>query len=340
MGTVLLGGAMLDHTLVLSGHGVGLLQHPTIWAFLFAQGLLPFTAERAHRVFQTLPRWAAGVLSREDGQESFRARSEGLERHLGRETNASRALYIVLILLGFLCVAWNSIQNQRPLEFLGFDFWDSSNHAWGYWLSRVAKTYLWMLFFPAIIHCQAGILLAASGVIRDAAQRGVLRVQLFHSDGCGGFRGLIQMVLGSLSPFLLVATLLALGTFAVNGKLDVTTVGGLLLAVAVFLVLYAIPAARLRQAIRKAKGHRRDEISRAQDMWFSVLLASTMATQAQKDAASLIDSLGLLSARVAAVPDWPQGRTVVRLVGLAMGSPLLTAAIKALLAKYVPPALP
>ena len=123
----------IDHTWLMNGKNTGLLEHPTIWAFFIIQIISPVFLKKAiERLFTFLKE--NDII---DSKKELSGYLTLFNRQTSRQMNFSRFSFVFLSFIGLICFAWNSFQNQAPLKFQGFDFWDSFNHPFVYWLSRI-----------------------------------------------------------------------------------------------------------------------------------------------------------------------------------------------------------
>ena len=170
--------------MTLPGRSLGLFEHPTIWAFLLLQIVLPITMRSSLRALSNGRGWFAEVRSRSDAQ--LRDPVLSLHRFAQLRDALSQSVASLFYLIGLAAFVWNTYQNQRPLVALSYDFWDSSLHAWGYWTTRVYKLYLfaWLLPYLALLH--AGVLIVILSFIREARKSAALRLIPYHVDDLGG----------------------------------------------------------------------------------------------------------------------------------------------------------
>jgi hypothetical protein len=314
--------AFLDGSLYFQGRDVGLLEHPTVYAFFLAQWLLPSFVLQAIESFGAIPRQINPPLSPEFLRTTFSEHAEWLRSSMLRNSNLSRFLYGLAVAAGLAALIWNTLQNQRP-ERLGFDFWDSSHFMFGFYFSRVYKFYLWVLFLPALFHAQLFVFLAISKLLLNAAKGSHLVLEPFHPDDCGGVRTLIDPAILPLLPSLLIASLLAICALGVHERLDATPIIGISTVSAVFLALYLIPAYSLRKAIIAEKERQLTQIAAKQNnVYFKILSIQEPSSDAVKNADQTIASLQNIAKRVRSLPHWPQIATAIRAASVASASPI------------------
>lgn len=317
-------GSIRDDTFMLSLPNVGLIQHPGIWWFLIGQVWLPFLVRRAVRQFQKLPELPDKALSAHYTKVRFASQLEHLGIWLRAESNGSRIVYGLLTTLGACAWAWNTYSNQRP-ETVGFDFWDSNRHLWGFSVTRFYKGYFWFGVLPCVAHIQIGLLFAMRRLIRDANRRRGLIMEPYHSDGAGGLSVFIDTALNPMVPTVFIASMISLSAVFVHKRYDITTVSGLTLACLAFILMYLMPATTLRNAIKREKRRQLRKIARLQQKLYGEVTTPVTRDSSLKVAESVETIMGLTSVveRVRMLPEWPQLHRTFRLVVLAWGSPVV-----------------
>jgi hypothetical protein len=339
MAMVLVISSWIDGTLWMQGRAVGFLEHPGIITFLLAQAYVPFVAVKAVEQLAKPEDFATSALSPSFIANEVAPAWDRYSTSVKRKDGRGWRLYKLLFLIGFLAVAWNSIQNQDPIRFVHFDFWDSALHPFGYWSTRVYKSYLWLLIIPAITHLLILSALSVRAIIIAAGKtKDGLVLDPYHEDGCGGVKVIVNALLRPMRPIALLAALLAFDAFYVHAKFDLTTIGGFTLTLAFFAMIYVTPAISLRRTIRREKQRQIQELRKKQTELYSSLYRSTTAT-VQSDVAQTILSLSEVCKNVANIPEWPQLRTALNIVAIAYASPaiaFIANGAKRVLQQYLP----
>jgi len=328
-------GSASDSTLLLEGPNVGLLEHPTILAFLLAQYAVFGSVWAALASLRNIDRWGAEVVAQSYLVPKARTVQRWIRQRIRRRTPASRTYYRLLQLVGFAVFAWNSFQNQQPYRLVGFDFWDSALHVWGYWCTRAFKLYFWVMFIPAVTHAQTYAVLGVSGLLQKAAAVHELGIKPLHHDGCGGARGFVDMVISPLTPSAIVASLMLFSSVSMHGKLDPTTVGAGLLFIVALLAVYVMPSVVVRDAIVSEKRRQRSRITDIHASMLSSLLNvdSLSSKDALPDLASRLQTLEYLrciSDQIGSVSDWPRLGKAWQMISITASSPVLAMALTSL----------
>ena len=240
---------------MLPGPDVGLLEHPTILSFLLLQ--LVALRVTAASLGSLLATWNEDTLPftrdfRDGIGHNFI--DEYWNSYLKRRDNISKFIFSLFTMVGVVSFVWNSYQNQAPSRFLGFDFWDSSHHYFGYWSTRLYKFYLWTLFLPALGHALFGLFLLFARILSAARAEDALVLKPYDSDSAGGVRVLTSPLVRPISAVFFVCSLGAFSALAVHRELDLTPLIGVTL-LAFFLgsglLSYSIPLSRAVQAEKR-----------------------------------------------------------------------------------------
>lgn len=327
-GSVLIFCAAQDGTLWMNGRATGFFEHPVIFIFLIAHAYVPFAVMRAV-AHQVDPRgFSPSALPNTFVEIQVTSTLERFRCSVSRDDNRGQALYVALLTVGAAAFVWNSYQNQVPLKEVGFDFWDSSLHPWGYWGTRVYKFYLWLFLIPSISHLLILSVWSISSIITAVAkQEHGLELDPYHEDGCGGVKLLVDSLLNPLIPVAFIAATLAFAAYFVHGKFDVTTTGGFLLAIAFLMLIYIKPAISLRQTIAREKHRQVSEIKKKQREYYQRLQQQEVSNR-DTGPAQAIFTLSEVCKHISNIPDWPQLDRAVKVVTIAGSSPVLAWGVK------------
>lgn len=320
--------AKLDQTIFLDEHPVGFLEHPAIFVFLLSQAVLPFFVERGLVSFLRLSERSDTVLSPEVAQKELPRYCSWLRESIVLRTNTGRVVYVVFVIAGFAFFAWNSFQNQLPYTLVGKDFWDSALHPWGYWSTRLYKFYVWLVVAPLLAHAQVMLVIAMKNFLLSAVRQRGLTLEPYHADGCGGVKVFIDSVLSPMIPVVISAVLLTLSAFFVHRKYDVTTIGGLLLACALFIFVYLVPAVTLRKCISLEKARQLAEVTETQNKLYSIVKHDGSDSSRVSEALGIIGDLSEVCRQISGIPNWPQLARVVKVASIAASSPIIALVAK------------
>ncbi len=303
-------GSSIDQTLIMKGKDTGLLEHPTSWCFIIIQIAAPFFLSRSiEKLFIFL-----------DGNDVINSKKELasyitlFNKYTLRQTNLSVLSYRLLTLIGLICFVWNSFQNQAPMKYLGFDFWDSFNHPFGYWLTRVYKFYMWVLFFPAIIHIHFSGLFTLHTLLKDAEREKFFVLKPYNQDEYAGVGIIIKIAINPPIPLLLLGSVSVLAAFFIHGQIGITPIIGLSLMSLLFLLIYFIPAVRLRKIIKSEKKRQLSEITEKQNSLYFELVRSEK-TMVNPDNLETLNSLTIVFDQVKSISAWPYWKSILKVVG-------------------------
>jgi len=318
----------VDGTIYIDGRPVGFIEHPAIFVFLVSQAVLPFFVERGLGSFLQLAERADTVLSPDVIRDDLPRYCSWLRESIALRTLLGRILYIIFVIAGFAFFAWNSLQNQRPYALVGTDFWDSALHMWGYWSSRVYKFYVWLIVAPLLAHAQVMLVIAMKDLLLLAVRKRGLTLEPYHSDGCGGVKVFLDSVLSPMVQVVVSAAMLTLSAFFVHRKYDVTTIGGLLVACALFVFVYLIPAATLRKCIRFEKERQLSEVTETQNKFYAIVTDESSDSAKVSEALGILGDLSEVCRQITGIPNWPQLARVIKVTSVAAGSPIIAGTAK------------
>jgi hypothetical protein len=300
---ILLAG-FLDGTFILPGSGIGLLEHPVIWCFIGIQMLSPFMINKAIKGFEDAN--SKLTLNSSVSPSNIESYYAQFVNGTALKSNANRLIWMLLTLLGLIAFAWNSFQNQQPLRFLGFDFWDSIYHPYGYWITRVYKFYLWVLLFPALVHVEFVLFRQGVSMIKEAYKSGSLKLEPFHSDKAGGFKITLDYFIKPINPILILVGIATLIVVLIHKKPDFTVISGLLCISTVFSIAYLIPSWQISIVIKAEKKRLQDEINAKQNSVLDHLLIGVISANEETDnQISRIVSWDKVIDKIDKLPAWP-----------------------------------
>ena len=250
-GVAILVGSIIDGSLVLEGRNVGLLEHPTIWAFFSLQIALPISLRRSTRKLlraRTSLR-ALGALDANSSEQLI----VPLLRFSTLRDGEARLVATAFYCFGLTAFVWNTYQNQLPGVVVPYDFWDSKTYFCGFWITRIYKLYLfaWLLPYIALLH--TAILITALQLVRRARVLGKLKLQPFQPDGVGGLGFLPELVTRPIIIGVFLGLLPTAGAFQIHRVPDITPMMGLATLLLATSTTYFVPILSFRADITAAK---------------------------------------------------------------------------------------
>lgn len=301
----------IDHTFTMIGTDLGLIQHPAIWMFFIIQAVIPFS------ICIALTRFLCFLKGNEiiQPETDLSIYTDFFQKFINRKTNLSQLVFVLATTIGLISFVWNSFQNQQPYKFLGFDFWDSINHLFGYCITRLYKFFLWVLFFPAIVHIHVAMIITLKKLLNDAVEKGFLTLRPYHQDETGGVSEIIKAAINPFIPVLLVVAFTVLSVIIVHHKVEATPIIGLCMLNFLFVMVYIIPATSLNKIIKIQKKSQVKEITETQNSIFNTLIRHEETDRLFRNVDSLNGMLPVIK-QIKSIPDWPYFNRVSKLIGL------------------------
>lgn len=320
--------AAIDRTFIMRGIDVGFLEHPTIFAFLLLHLVGVRVLFRASLKLRELPRRSDTCLNHTDSRKIQRALATIEHQLSSPPTGWSAGLLTALYLVGAACFIWNSFQNQQPLRFLGFDFWDSSHHTAGYWVTRAYKFYLFCLLLPALAHGVFVIVQAFWRLLESVKEEGGVALDPFQVGRSGGCDRLVEPLTTILYPLIVVGAIANLSALLVHRELDLTPVIGIALLFLGGLFLFFGYSWPLRIAIERERRYALSRIAQLQAELCQRYLRRGLTGDAETASLRLLDDL---RSRFLGLPAWPHLRPVTKALSLITGSQYALVLLKAVL---------
>jgi hypothetical protein len=326
MALILIGASSLDHSLLLRGHDVGLLQHPGIWSFLGLQIALPISIYHSIGKLQGAGEWLTSI--RPTGGASHQKLQRRVIEFVRLRNRGGRATASVLYSAGIAAFVWNTYQNQRPGVLVPFDFWDSATYPWGFWATRFYKLYLfgWLLPYVALVH--VGILKAVLRHVHDARLSGSLRLVPFHPDGVGGL-GLVPSIVSTpVAISLLAAAVPMAAALEVHRGFAVTPLIGITLLLALILGAYLLPIWYLRRDIVALKRDLVDRLRNRQQAYYARIADTLGDEQNLSDANQALEYFDKVCLRIQAISNYPHFKKLMAYTGAAITPSVVSTLLK------------
>ncbi|MDQ7250950.1 hypothetical protein [Dongia sedimenti] len=230
---------------------------------------------------------------------------------------------------GLGAFVWNTYQNQLPRIVVPYDFWDSSLHGFGYWITRFYKFYLFVWLLPYIAFIHTAILWAVLKAIREKRLAGELVLQPFHRDGLGGFGAIPSLISTPVAIALLVAALPLAGAIEIHRTADVTPLTGILVILAAATIAYGIPLLRLHTDIVELKSATVEKLRRLQQIYYDDTIAGKVVDRdAVQRASEALDYFDKLCARVDAISNYPHLARMIRFLGIALAPTAISVVVQ------------
>jgi hypothetical protein len=301
--TLLCLSSIYENCFYMPGNEIGFIEHPVIYCFFIIQIMAPFRIE---------------VMAAKYLDKVGKVRGEANLEFLGPKSKLITPIFPLFTLLGLCALAWNSIQNQQPIRYLGFDFWDSSKHQICYWSSRIYKFYLWAILFPVLF--QIIVLFAAKTVtiLKFNKKNNLKFIEPFHSDKMGGYRYFSNYIINSLYPILLLIGVATCFVLLIHEKFDPTSLIGLISTTIFFVLIYFLPAIEFYRIILYERKSILEQIDARKDEYINKILANTnLKDSAFKEQVESLNSFEKLTDRIKLITPWPSMFSVLNKIVLA-----------------------
>src|ERR1051326_379592 len=307
----------IDHSLILPGRNVGLLEHPTIWTFIGLQIALPLSVRSS---LKKLLHCRARIRAIAQSKGGFLTEIvKPLQRFVHLQDNDSKAFGTLFYCVGLTAFVWNTYQNQLPGIIVPYDFWDSKNYFWGFWVTRVYKLYLFAWFLPYIALIHTGILVVVLRFLRRARITGKVKLLPFHADGVGGLGFVPPLVTNPIIVTLLISSTSVFAAFEVHRALDVTPLLGLTVLVGSAAVAYIVPICFLRSDIIALKRDLAEKLTSLQQACYSSIIEGpNLDFDTLRKGNEALDYFGKVIARVEVIPNYPHLKRLLKFTGLAV----------------------
>jgi hypothetical protein len=320
-------GSVIDGSLILDGRNVGLLEHPGIWVFFGLQIVLPLSIRNSLKKLLKARR-RIGEITKADEKVSDIINTP-LLKFLYLQNKESRFMAAVIYCTGLTAFVWNTYQNQLPGIIVPFDFWDSKNYFWGFWITRVYKFYLlvWLLPYVAMIHIS--ILVVTLRLIRRARLSGKLKLIPFHPDGFGGLGFMPGLVTTPIIVTLLMSSVSTAAAFEVHRAADVTPLMGLAVVVISVGIAYIVPILFLRADIISMKREAIKKLRLLQQSHYSKIIEDqNLDSEKLSNGNEALDYFEKVCSRIQSISNYPHLGRILRYAGLSLVPSIISLILK------------
>lgn len=317
----------LDHSLILGGRDIGLLQHPALWGFPLLQIVLPLCIRQALQKLQSA-RLRNGEITKVKRRRAI-LNGRQIRRFLALKDRESRVAAMLIHCAGLSAFIWNTYQNQRPGIVVPFDFWDSTTYLWGFWFTRAYKLYLFAWLLPYIAMIYVAILIATLRFIKRARTDGKLILLPFHPDGVGGLGFVTSLISTPIVVTLIVGSLGITVAFLVHRTADVMPLIGLVVLFTWAFIAYFLPILFLRSDIVAMKRAMLEKLRTLQQANYSQIIDSHgMDVEMLGKGKEALDYFDNVCAKVQALSNYPHLKRVISALGFAATTSTFSMALK------------
>lgn len=312
----------VDNSFFIEGSGLGLLEHPSIWFFILLQFILPYTIIKISQKILDKNNFKHSIIEDTFFIDDYQKVVNNFLKYISLKTVYSKIIFSNLTAIGIICFAWNSFQNQNPIKFLGFDFWDSSNYLYGYFISRFYKFYLWVGLLPVLSHIIIGFLLIIIKMIKSAKELNLIKLKPYHEDGAGGSKIYVDVIIKPLIMPIMCIIILSFVVILIHQKLDITVIINLNFIALLFVLLYLIPMLTLRKVVNDEKNSQLRKINLYQNEILQELLENKKTEKYRKEHFELLNELNSLLYKIKSISTTPSLRYAFKIIAV-INSPIL-----------------
>lgn len=325
----MLTASALDHSLILAGPNIGLLEHPALWGFPLLQIVLPLLIRQSLQKLQRA-RLRAGEIAQVERQRSLLSGTP-IRKFLSWQDKESRLAATLIYCTGVAAFVWNTYQNQRPGIVVPYDFWDSKTYFWGFWITRVYKLYLFGWLLPYIAMVQVAILVVMLRLVRRARIAGKLELLPFHPDGVGGLGFVASIISAPIIAILIVGSLSTAVAFLVHRAPDVTPLIGFTILIIWAVAAYFVPILFLRSDIVALKKEALEKLRTLQQANHSRVTEShgTDLEMLSKGKEAL-DYFDNVCEKIQAISNYPHLKRLIGWIGFVVTTSTISTALKLL----------
>lgn len=316
----------LDHSWILPGHDIGLLEHPALWGFPLLQIVIPLCVRQSLQKLQNA-RLRNGEIRKVGGKPS--ALIEPIRKFLRWQDKGSRLAAAAFYLIGFAAVVWNTYQNQKPGIVVPYDFWDSKNFVWGFVFTRIYKLYLFGWLLPYIGMVQVALLVVTLRFVRHARKSGKLKLFPFHPDGVGGLGFVASLISTPVIITVVVGSLATAVVFFAHHGVAATPLMALALLVSWAFVAYFVPIFFLRSDIVAMKREMLEKLRGLQQENYSQITQSHgHDVEMLGKGKEALDYFDKVCTNIQAISNYPHLRRLLSFSSLSMVPSLIQIGIK------------
>jgi hypothetical protein len=320
-------GSVMDGSLILDGRNVGLFEHPGIWVFFGLQIALPLSIRHSLKKLLRARKRISEITKSEVGFSEIV--SKPLLEFLHLQNKEGKFAAAIIYCTGLAAFVWNTYQNQLPGIVVPFDFWDSKNYFWGFWITRVYKFYLlvWLLPYIAMVHIS--ILSVTLRLIRRARLSGKLKLIPFHPDGFGGLGFMPSLVTIPIIVTLLMSSASTAAAFEVHRAADVTPLMGLAVVIISVGVAYIVPILFLRADITSMKRETIEKLRLLQQSYYSKIIDDqNLDFEKLSKGNEALDYFEKVCGKIQSISNYPHLGRLLRYAGLSLIPSVISVILK------------
>jgi len=183
-------GCWLDGTWAMAGDNKGFSQYYGFWViFVTTPVIFLLTSQLVGSFIGYFedPEAYCGNLT----NESKRRVQTLVTRHIRSLEGRSRSFWILMFVLLVFLFWWtfnvvNTWAPTKPFETFGHDVFDTSAHPFGFYTTKVYLFFVFVLVYGPAAYVALHVTASMISILKLLSTRGLLQVDVFHADNCGG----------------------------------------------------------------------------------------------------------------------------------------------------------
>lgn len=196
--------AIYEDTLYMEGENQGLLELPGVIGILvgdlLTMSIVQWMVNHAEKMTKYFPTDKSRLSRR-----YLKIAKTKMLSYIRFENRGAR-IYLLMCLFATLFWANNARQTLDPYRFYGCDVFGSMSNPIGYFLEKIVFFISWVVLLPYMAYVSLVITFTFFKLISTTRKHNMLKFNIFHKDGCGGFS-----YLGDANIIFLVGMLVVYG---------------------------------------------------------------------------------------------------------------------------------
>jgi hypothetical protein len=318
-----IGGAAIDRTFFIQADvGRGLFRHFGFWGYVFTSPLIAFLT-------WLLLKGTAEITDRVTMYTTELELPDGLKRLIDFHTRILQLrtwfslLLVVGAFLGFCVTLLNMKWVMDPIPHYGANSFDSKDHLAGFITMRLYVGLLSMVLYPVAVFLCLEVTWFIHDVLSYIWRKGIVRIEFFHPDNCGGFSafGSLNLTIMGIYFLILIELLAAIRTH--SGHIQIQIIP--LCVISILMVLQSIGAVySIHRCVRRKRAEALRSVTDQLDSGFKSVQTEN----------STFSNLLLLRNHLLQIKTFPYSRYVLGLVNLLRFAPAAIGLLKLLSRVY------
>ena len=242
--------SLLEGTWRMPANSTGLLRHYGAWCMFVTSPILLIAQGFLLAKFSIVAESIESYLTTQQTPAPLRKMVDSYVESISLRGRSS-VFFFLLMLFGLLFFAANIQNTFNPYQSYGNDVFDSRQHSLGFVLTRLYLLLLWSMLYPLAIYISSQVFLAATAIARYACKNGILRINFFAADNCGGLSVFGALNIGVMATYACFAVVY-LGIWLTEGSVKTVVIGAVLTIIG-FFVQYRMGIYYLRDELTRER---------------------------------------------------------------------------------------